>query len=136
MPVGINGYQEIRERLSQWMPITQAPEFWFQAPGSPVIGILCLLPAILLNRSASWFLIVTAAYYGLIFLEVVMNLARPLNSNWKPGPFRPGVQFASPAHMWRRFKGQCRHAVGRRMWLIRLGMAALPLVKVLIVKPQ
>jgi hypothetical protein len=136
VPVGINGYQEIRERLSEWMPITQAPEFWFQAPGSALIGMLCLLPAILLTRSASWFLILTAAYYGLIFLEIVMNLARPLNSNWRPGPFRPGVQFAPPAHMWRRLKGQCRHAPGRRMWLIRLGMIALPLVKVLIVRPQ
>jgi hypothetical protein len=134
VPVAINGYQEIRERLSEWMPITQAPEFWFQAPGTAVIGMLCLLPAILLTRSASWFLILTAAYYGLIVLEVVMNLARPLNSNWRPGPLRPSVQFAPPAHMWRRLRGQCRHAPGRRMWLIRLAMVALPLVKVLIVR--
>ena len=56
IPVGISGYQEIRERLSQWMPIAQAPEFWFQAPGSALIGALCLLPAILLMRSACWFL--------------------------------------------------------------------------------
>ena len=102
VPVGMNGYQEVRERLSEWMPITQAPEFWFQAPGSVIIGILCVLPAMLLTRSASWFLIVTMAYYGLILLEVVMNLARPLNSNWRPGQSRPGLQFAPRAHMWRR----------------------------------
>ena len=136
VPVGINGYQEIRGRLSEWMPITHGPEFWLQAPGSVIIGILCVLPAMLLTRSASWFLIVTVAYYGLILLEVVMNLARPLNSNWRPGPSRPGLQFAPPPHMWRRFKGQCRHALGARMWLIRLGMIALPIVKLVVVRPQ
>jgi hypothetical protein len=136
VPAGMNGYQEVRERLSEWMPITQAPEFWFHAPGSVIIGILCVLPALLLTRSASWFLIVTVAYYGLILLEVVMNLARPLNSIWRPGPSRPGLQFAPPAHMWRRFKGQCRYAAGATMWLIRLGMIALPVVKLLVVRPQ
>lgn len=136
VPVGMNGYQEVRERLSEWMPITQAPEFWLQAPGSVIIGILCVLPAMLLTRSASWFLIVTVAYYGLILPEILMNLARPLNSYWQPGPRRPGLQFAPPAHMWRRLKGQCRHARGARMWLIRLGLIALPIVKLLVVRPQ
>ena len=136
VPVGMNGYQEVRERLSEWMPITEAPDFWFQAPGSVVIGIVCLLPAMLLTRSASWFLIVTVVYYGLILLEVVMNLARPLDSNRQPGPRRPGLQFAPPAHMWRRFKGQCRNAPGAIMWLSRLGILALPIVKLLVVRPQ
>lgn len=136
IPVDMSGYQEVRDSLSEWMPITQAPEFWLQAPGPVIMGILCVLPAMLLTRSASWFLIVAVAYYGLILLEVVMNLARPLNSNWRPGPSRPSLQFAPPAHMWRRFKGQCRHAPGARMWLIRLGMIALPIVKLLVVRPQ
>lgn len=94
-------------------------------------GCVCVLPAMLLTRAASWFLIVTVVYYGLILLEVVMNLARPLNSNW-----RLGLRFAPRAHMGRRLKGQCRHAPGARMWLIRLGMIALPIVKLLVVRPR
>jgi hypothetical protein len=135
VPVGMIGYQEVRSRLSEWTPITQAPEFWLRAAWSAVIGMLCLLPAVLLTRSASWFLILTAAYYGLIFLEFVMNLVRPLNSSWQPDPRRPGLQFATPAHTLRRFKGQCRHPWGRRMWLIRLGMIAVPLLKMLMPRP-
>jgi hypothetical protein len=136
VPSGVNGYQEIRERLSEWMPVTQALEFRFQAHESLVIGMLCLLPAALLVHSIFWFLIVTVVYYGLILAEIIMNLARPLNSNWRPGPPRPGLQFAPPAHIWRRFKGQCRHAPGAAMWLIRLGMTALLIVRLLVVRPQ
>lgn len=136
VPAGLNGYQEVRERLSEWMPVTQAPELWLWAAGYAVSGMLCLLPAMLLSRSAFSFLIVTLAYYSLILLEILMNLARPLDSNWKPGAPRPSLRFAPPARIWRRFKGSWRHVLGARMWLIRLAMIALPLAKVLVLRPR
>jgi hypothetical protein len=130
VPAGMDGYQQVRERLSEWMPILQAPELWLRAAWSAVVGMLCLLPALWVTRSAGWFLIVTLAYYSLILLEILMNLARPPNGNWQPGPRRPNADIRS------RFKGQCRHASGRRMWLIRLAMITLPLMKLLVFRPH
>jgi hypothetical protein len=66
----------------------------------------------LLVRSFHWLLILAIVYWGMIVLEIIMNLARPLKSNWQLGPRRPGLH------------------------LIRLGMIALPIVKALVVRPH
>jgi hypothetical protein len=136
VPAGLNGYQEVRNRLSEWLPITQQPELWFSDRGSVGIGFVCILPAMLLVRSLPWLLILAIFYWGLILLEIMMNLARPLNSSWQPGPRRLGLGLASPAHMWRRFRGQCRHAPGAIMWSIRLALIALPIMKAVVARPH
>lgn len=73
VPVGVNGYQEVRERLSEWMPITQTPEFWLRAEGSAVIGMLCLLPVIRTIRWPFW------PGYG-------STSARPADRSWLSEP--------------------------------------------------
>jgi hypothetical protein len=136
VPAGLNGYQEVRNRLCEWLPITQQPELWFSDRGALGIGLVCILPAMLLVRSLSWLFILAIVFWGLILLEIMMNLARPLNSSWQPGPRRRGLGLAPPAHMWRRFKGQCRRTRGALMWAIRLALIALPIVRAVVARPH
>jgi hypothetical protein len=129
VPADLSGYQQVRELLSQWMPITQQPELWLSDP-RPLLGcILALLPATLMVRSLAWFLTLTLGYYGLVVLGIMTLLARPLNSSWKPGPRRRGLDLAPPRHMWRRFKGQCRRRQVAVVWLIILALITLPALK-------
>jgi hypothetical protein len=131
VPAGMTGYQEVRQRLSEWTPITWRPELWLSDP-KPVLGcLLALIPAMLLVRSRPWIFIVSLIYYPMILLVIVMNVTRPLDRSRKPGP-RRGLDLAPPAHMWRRFKGQCRNAP--TVWWILLVLILLPIATTLLVK--
>lgn len=100
-PLGLTGYQEVRDRLSEWAPITQQADLWpsFPEPMRKRIqrqklehrSILCLLPAILLVHSLHGFLAAAAIYYGVVSLVILMRLARPQNGPYSQKDWAPLV---------------------------------------------
>ncbi len=128
IPAGLTGYQQVRERVLQWTDrISQRRSLWLSDPRPVLGGLLALLPAMLLVRSLHWFLVVAAAYYGMVLLAFMMNVVRPpRNSGLTP---RRGLDLPPAAYMWRRFTRQCR-------WPPMLALIVLPIVSVVVVAPH
>jgi hypothetical protein len=127
IPVGLIGYQRVREHVSQWMPISQRQSLWLSDPRPVRSCIWSLLPALMLVRSVHWFLVVVVAYCGLVLLEVIMNIARPPRDSGLASP-RRRLELPAPAYMWRRFTRQCRQPS-------MLVLIALPVVRAVLAIP-
>lgn len=123
IPACLNGYPQVRERLSEWMPIAQRRALWLSNPLPVRACVWSLFPAMLLVHSIRWFLILAVLYYGTILLEILMNLARP--------PRNSGLDrwvLPQPSYMWQRFRAQWR----RRWWWILYALTTLPIGKALV----
>jgi len=102
IPAGLVGYQRVREQLVQWRtPLSQRRSFWLRDPRIVHSCIWSLLPAMLLVRSLPWFLVVGVVYYGLVLLDLVMDVCRPPRNSGL-APCRPGLNLPPTAYMWRR----------------------------------
>jgi hypothetical protein len=128
VPASLTGYQQVREHVSHWMPLSQRRELWLSDPRPVLGGLVALLPAVLLVRSLHWFLAVAGIYYGMILLLIAMNVVRPpRNSGLTPRPL--GWELPPPQDMWRRFKHICR-------WPPIPILILLPIVRALIPIPN
>lgn len=131
IPAGLNGYRQVREQLLQWIPsdrFMQRRSLWLSDPRPIRSAIWSLLPAMLLIRSAHWFVAVVVVYYGMILLEIMMNVARPpRNSGLQPS--RRGLNLPPAAYMWHRFKRQFQTRPQM------LALIVLPILRALIATP-
>lgn len=99
IPVGLAGYDQVRAELFEWtnrIGKLRAP--WLQDMKPLFFSAASLLPAILLVHSISWFLVIAAAYYGLVLFamgaDVISAIRRPsgyeqrhLRWSWCKPPF-------------------------------------------------
>jgi hypothetical protein len=82
----------------------------------------------LLVRSLHWFLVVAVVYYGMILIELIMNVVRPPRNSGLT-PRRRGLDLPPAAYMWRRFNHECRQ-------LPMLALIILPIVRAMVAMPH
>jgi hypothetical protein len=128
IPEGLTGYQQVREHLLHWTPFSQRRSLRLSDRRLVRSCIWSLLPALLLVRSLYWFLVVAVAYYGMILIEIMMNVVRPPRNSGLTLR-RRGLALPPAAYMWRRFDHQCRQ-------LPMLALIILPIVRAMVAMPR
>jgi hypothetical protein len=79
IPVGLAGYEQARAEVFEWtnrIGKLRAP--WFQDMTPVFFCAASLLPVVLLVHLTSWFLVIAAAYYGLVLFAMGADFIRPL----------------------------------------------------------
>jgi hypothetical protein len=78
IPVGLTGYQQVREQMFQWTDrIGRIRSPWLQDLRSAFFCSASLLPAMLLVHSTSWFLMIAAVYYGMVLFVITTDIFNP-----------------------------------------------------------
>lgn len=78
IPAGLTGYEQVREQMFQWTDrIGRIRSPWLQDLKPAFFCAASLLPAMLLVHSASWFLMITAVYYGMVLLVMATDIVTP-----------------------------------------------------------
>ena len=132
IPAGLTGYQQVRDRVLQWVPgnfISRRRSLWLSDP-RPVIRrcTLALLPSMLLVRQFRWFLLIAFFFYVTIAVEIMAHVVRPPRNSGLAA--RKGRLTLPPAaYMWHRFTRYCRQPA-------LLALIVLPILRAIVAKPH